>query len=536
MTNNYTTRTASLRATLADIRKLNTKRIDTNQLFIDGKNFLYYINNTISSSIFDERGQNIKDSDIWSNKIDKQSDGNIIINFNSTIEPSLTERWFQNNKDISKNIKKIENNKAYDGNDGNEQIVCNIETNAIVNGDYTFYGAGGGEYYPSLIETVNSDFNSLTSAYEMFASNTALTSFRGSLHNLKDGEKMFTECTSLSDFDSDLYNLQDGTQMFNGCEKLNEFTVKIPNLEDGTQMFYNCTLIKKFDADVSNLKIGDAMFKNTGLNQVTHDFPQLESGKEMFYKTDFQTVDFKMPKLQYANDMFYAAGELEYFSSDLPELIDGTNMFILTSKLKSFIGDLSSLIKGEFMFYNMSNNNIEMEFISDLSSLQTGHQMFLNRPLSLNSLELIANSINDISEFSDWDSSIETAKRGVLTLQFIRDNVDSSLVENCCNEIASKGWTVYLNSKIQDPNTPGLEGVEGITENSSSSSSPSTIYYYKPAEVDEKNAEYTDGKKFYIILGGEYIFGDDISTYGQFVSLEDAIINMGLQKVETNNI
>ena len=38
--------------------------------------------------------------------------------------------------------------------------------------------------------------------------------------------------------------------------------------------------------------------------------------------------------------------------------------------------------------------------------------------------------------------------------------------------------------------------------------------------------------KFYIIHGGQFIYGDDLSAYGMFLNEEDAATNMRLTKIE----
>lgn len=157
-------------------------------------------------------------------------------------------------------------------------------------------------------------------------------------------------------------------------------------------------------------------------------------------------------------------------------------MFMLATKLKGFAGDLSKLTNGAFMFYNVSAPNFELEFISDLTNLQTGYFMFYNKPLTEKSFEFISESINDIRGITEWDSSIDdSTQRGKIHLQMIKGNVDVENIEKCCNEIAKKGWIVYLNSTTvtQYPDTPGLEGISQTDETTTP-----TIHYYKPVEVN----------------------------------------------------
>lgn len=516
--NNYTTKTASLRATRADIGNLKVKKLS-----IGDQDISKIIVQTFKTNVYDARGKNTTDSDLWSKKIDFQEDGSVIFNDTITIPADESKGWFQDNQTVSSQIVKIEDKKAYGA---NNNLVCNIETDAITDGTTTFYGVENNGY-KSNIQTISSNFTSLKIAEEMFAENKELTTFNGSLHNLTNGFKMFVGCNKLANFDSDLYNLENGKQMFMNNTNLKNFSVKMPNLTDGEEMFYG-TSLERFNSDTINLTNGKGMFKNIKtLKTVDGNFPELTDGEEMFSGTNsFVPSNFNLQSLTTAKNMFNG-NTFECFNFDLPELNNGYGMFMLTSKLKAFAGDLSKLTNGAFMFYNvaMPTPNFEFEFISDLTNLQTGYFMFYNKPLTEKSFEFISESINDIRGITEWDSSIKEEQKGIIHLQMIKDNVDTANIENCCNEIANKGWIVYLNSTTvtQDPDTPGLEGISQTDETTTP-----TIHYYKPVEVNQEYAEYTDGVSFYILLGAEYVFGDDISTYGQFTSLNDAITQMGL--------
>ena len=77
----------------------------------------------------------------------------------------------------------------------------------------------------------------------------------------------------------------------------------------------------------------------------------------------------------------------------------------------------------------------------------------------------------------------------------------------------------------------GIEGAATTDENGTITVAP-VPYYCKPVEVEQKEANWTDGEKYYIILGAQKIFGDDLSTYGMFTSIEDAAMNMGFTPYE----
>ena len=58
-------------------------------------------------------------------------------------------------------------------------------------------------------------------------------------------------------------------------------------------------------------------------------------------------------------------------------------------------------------------------------------------------------------------------------------------------------------------------------------------FYAKPLPSDEEHGDYFDSEgNYYNILGAQFIYGDDLSTYGMFTCEEDAAMNMRLTKIE----
>lgn len=97
---------------------------------------------------------------------------------------------------------------------------------------------------------------------------------------------------------------------------------------------------------------------------------------------------------------------------------------------------------------------------------------------------------------------------------------------NYCDKIISKGWTVYLNGATQVANNGVIETISLTNEDGTH-----IPYYYKPLQVSEDAAEYVDQNgNYYIIVGAQYVLGDDISTYGMFTSYDHAVqeITLGL--------
>ena len=99
--------------------------------------------------------------------------------------------------------------------------------------------------------------------------------------------------------------------------------------------------------------------------------------------------------------------------------------------------------------------------------------------------------------------------------------------EAAFNTMVDKGWTVYVgvngagsSSEWNPTSLIPIDGEETTTP---------IPFWAKPVQSDEQHAQYVDTEgNFFNILGGNFIYGDDLSTYGMFTSLEDAIANMRL--------
>jgi hypothetical protein len=186
--------------------------------------------------------------------------------------------------------------------------------------------------------------------------------------------------------------------------------------------------------------------------------------------------------------MFRDCHKLTSFNGDLTSLTDGVSMFYYCTALTSFNGDLSSLTDGSYMFTECKLDTTSVQNIADTINTHNG---------------IIHISISDITPNTDKATAFNT--------------------------IASKGWTVYVNgsssSHIWTPTslTP-LDGEETTAP---------IPFYAKPVQATEETASYTDEQgNHYNILGAQFIYGDDLSTYGMFTCEEDAAANMRLTKIE----
>lgn len=252
---------------------------------------------------------------------------------------------------------------------------------------------------------------------------------------------------------------------------ISEFSSNLSNLFSGYGMFANCSTLSSFSSDLSKLKYGNIMFNN--------------------------------------------CDNLINFSSNLSALTYGVRMFAFCDNLTSFSSNLDNLINGYVMFAHCPNL---ISFKSNLSKLTNGNSMFLNCKLDTASVQNIADTINTYS--------------GAIHIGIGNSSPNDQEI-NAFNTIVSKGWTVYVNGSTYTPSSSAA--IATLDENGEEIVTP-IPYYAKPVETTEKCADYIgeDGK-YYNIVGGQFIYGDDLSTYGMFTCEEDAAVNMRLTKLEKTN-
>ena len=368
------------------------------------------------------------------------------------------------------------------------------KTNDIVDGTWSeplwdlVEGGNGfddvGMFYHTELASFSSDLPSLMNGYQMFC-DTKLTSFNSDLPSLTNGYGMFSFCDKLTSFNSDLPSLMNGEFMFSCCNNLETFSSDLSSLTNGDGMFTSCTKLTSFNGDLSNLTYGGYMFYGTNLASFNVDLSSLMNGGFMFDCCD----------------------NLETFSSDLSSLTNGRYMFKAT-KLTSFTSDLSSLEDGDLMFFNCYKLT---SFTSDLSSLTDAYQMFDCCMLDTASVQHIADTINT-------PSSKKTIHIG------IGNSTPNSQEEAAFNKIVSKNWIVYVsvnNVGQSQWNPTSLIPIDGEEQQTP------IPFWAKPVQSDEEHARYVDAQgNFFNILGGNFIYGDTLDTYGMFTCEEDAAAQM----------
>ena len=146
--------------------------------------------------------------------------------------------------------------------------------------------------------------------------------------------------------------------------------------------------------------------------------------------------------------------------------------------------------------------------------------MFRSCKLDTASVQNIADTINT------------PTSKGTIHI-YIGNSSPNEQEETAFNTIASKNWTVYVNgswngSQWTPTATTPIDGEQTVTP---------IPFWAKPVQSDEQHAHYVDSEgNYYNILGGNFIYGDSLETYGMFVSEEDAAANMRLTRIGEKEI
>ena len=276
MATNYTTKTAALKATKADINKLDAKK-----MLLNGKNILDYISDSEFNS-YDTRDPQLKNDelDIWNTEISLSDNGCIevkphvhgmrVIDFES--EEITFEGITETQTETLRTAVKVIDNEVLGEND---EHIMYWQTDGLTDGDYMFFGC-------TNLTTFNGDLSSLTYGAGMFLFCENLTSFSSNLSSLTDGNYMFTECSQLTSFNSNLSSLTNGLEMFYNCSQLTSFNSNLSSLTDGESMFNGCWYITSFSSDLSSLTNGYRMFDMCSLDaqsvaNIVHTLPKHET-------------------------------------------------------------------------------------------------------------------------------------------------------------------------------------------------------------------------------------------------------------------
>ena len=273
MANNYTTKTAALKATKADINKLDAKK-----MLLNGKNILEYIKDSEFNS-YDTRDPQLKNDelDIWNTAISLSEEGHIEVKPKEhSFDDGISDGMASNGGDYLtlRVAVKVIDNEVLGVNDEHKMYW---QTDGLTKGKYMFTDCNN-------LTTFSSDLSNLTNGGSMFRYCENLETFSSDLPSLTHSDYMFFSCSNLTSFSSDLPSLTHSDYMFAGCTNLNTFSYDLRSLMLNTGMFANCHNLTSFTSDIRSLAVGEGMFMNCrNLSSFTSDLRSLAQASNMFY-------------------------------------------------------------------------------------------------------------------------------------------------------------------------------------------------------------------------------------------------------------
>ena len=295
-------------------------------------------------------------------------------------------------------------------------------------------------------------------------------------------------------------------------------------LEIITKKYAGCkTLddIKAVDPYYLTADIVDGVWSE-GLGDLIHGGDGWPTGGMFSSCTALTAFSSDLSSLTHGGHMFENCTNLTSFNANLSSLTNCNYMFSSCSALTSFTSKLSSLTDGEWMFSGCSALS---SFDSDLSSLKEGYYMFEDCKLDTASVQNIADTIKM------YNGTIHIS---------IGNSIPNSQEDAAFSKMVIKGWTVYVNGYQYTSGYYGTAASASFTtldELGDSEMFNPIPYWAKPVNSDEEHARFVDSEgNFYNILGGNFIYGDNLETYGMFTSLEDAATQMRLKKIGEEEI
>ena len=316
------------------------------------------------------------------------------------------------------------------------------------------------------------EYEKLVNGSKLMYNNENLTSMECDFPLLENGENMFCGCTNMVTLKTSLDSLTSAKNMFSGCSNVETIYFEHLGGDDVTKEilvdFVGSDKLKSIHIGSLGIIDGSIListgekrgtFNSVDFPSVTQleieSMPNLEDGYMMFYKPNFQSFTCDMPSLKSGERMFSGmhkswAGASEYnyaltdFTCNMPNLVEGNSMFIY-GKIKNFDGDLSGL--------------------------KTGYDMFHDTKLSLQSIENISETIQDISNLdrnneSDWTYTINGEqqiisedKRGLISICGEIGSSNLKNVQQHFDKITDKGWYVIRNGQVlRDSNYLPING------------------------------------------------------------------------------
>ena len=429
-TNNYTSRTAALKATKIDSRLINAKTVDASSIVLEGKN--------IKESFGFQSSEDFKklyqrsDLDALDTNYTLYTDGGNPV-YVKEMSGSIY-RDFMYQSDIN-SVENLDFSEVTDAESAFEECENLIEFEGDLskanNTNSMFYGCKSLRSFKNTKPFIESRSGNVLRASYMFAGCESLTSFEGEFRVAEtnglpvQSHAMFTGCKlDLPSFSYILNKAKEGifedevftedTLITIGVDSFlkNDVTanetigpVLKKTEEDGNVVYIETTLAdldtdyihvdingkkyrtilewnnndevidSSFNDKTNIIKNGFKIFRgNKNLTSFTASLDALEKANNMFSLcTNLTSFSGSMPKLEEDFSSFSGCTSLVEFDSEIPSLAISDATFQNCTKLIRFASDVSNLAWAHSTFRDCSSLTI---FFKDLPNLQNGTSMF----------------------------------------------------------------------------------------------------------------------------------------------------------------
>lgn len=242
----------------------------------------------------------------------------------------------------------------------------------------------------------------------------------------------------------------------------------LPKFREGNCTFRNSAL-KDWQGELPLLRFAFSMFRDSKLTRWYKNLPQLQLGISMFRNTPLTFFGGDLPCLRNGYAMFQGSN-IQNWSTDMPKLVNGRRMFKDTPLIQWTARQLFNLTTAEQMFYGtrlvtwntptpnlrigrMMFANSEVQepdrpaslerFRGSLPSLVDGRGMFTNCRLDVRSVEVIADTVNNLA---DEEGDPSENEHGHLDLSVKRGVETTERFAEALKRITAKGWDVTVAS------------------------------------------------------------------------------------------
>lgn len=459
MSKQYTTSTAALKATTADIFKLDSNVIDSKKIKLNGTDITELMG---GNYVFKDSRENPKVYDIVKTSVTvNEETGEVfvgspwldgVMNVENMGDNTPSEMAWLNyygwGAQFDLKLKAVHNNMCYNNyyeSEGSiryldDDYVCQINTE-----DLTFAPAIFVSDDSNIPFVVSSSFDNLENASFfcgglMVDGNTYLN-INSSFKNLKS-LSLNTPFINEASFIAGSFI---GTYFTNKT-----FNIDMPSLTCGDFGFFQSNL-EAFDSDIKNIRSGSYMFTNSSLHSFSSDMPNLLFAPIMFAETNLKNFKSNLCSLVNGTYMFsgcqLSSESIMYILYSIRDIQSDINNATIIDNEEYFDDNtfLAELLRGKEGFVVCENNGYKrMKYVFDWTSDKTSAMLcnlLFSHDISLSGTMIMEHLGFDYITFGDLgEIGIDCTQE---TADAFAQEVGFDTIDDLTQAFADKGWTVY---------------------------------------------------------------------------------------------